>query len=377
MDEFLKPGEAAILLTGSSARGDENPYSDVDLQRFVAANPKQTESVIGNGRLVSLSETTLEQARASLHHPEQSLWVAPGLRQGRILSDPTGALAQLQAAAEPPPKLDGRDWSRAAVRGWSEEAHKLLAALSSHDEEMAVAPLWGLSEGLTRAVAVQQRIYIETENRYFSTVLEQTPAAWSDCLRRAVGLVAGDLSQRCRAALQLYLLTVELLEVEDPVVAHTCGRIQAPLLARLRPDQQELYLPMRCDLWPDVDNSHAAEVAELVASNRPDYRCYLAEDPCSGEVFGLVELGLYRDRPPYGSGTTAFVDGLYVRPELRGRGLGEALLRAAIDELRCWHCDHIGSDTWAWHTQSRRLHQRCGFVVIEETEKEVGFLLAG
>jgi len=240
---------------------------------------------------------------------------------------------------------------------------------------MAVAPLWGLSEGLTRAVAVQQRIFIETENRYFSTVFRHTPAPWSDCLKRALGLTEGDLALRCRAALQLYLLTVDLLAIVDPVVAHTCERIRAPLLARLLTDQQELYLPMRCDLWPDVDNSHAAEVAEVVLSGRPDYRCYLAEDPCSGQIFGLVELGLYRDRPPYGSGTTAFVDGLYVKPEFRGRGLGEALLRAAIAELRCWHCDHIGSDTWAWHTQSRRLHQRCGFLVVEETEKAVSFLL--
>ncbi len=367
-------GGLGVLLTGSYARGEENVYSDLDLKRLQPAGERRHQYELRRGRLVSLTDQTLEQMQASLSHPEESIWAAPGLAQGRILSDPEGLLAQLQSQARNPPELDGRGWATEAVRGWAEEAHKLLAALAGRDWEMAVAPLWGLVEGLTRAAAVQQRIYIATENRYFSTVAAQAPAEWSECQRQALGLGGEGLRQRCRSALRLYLLSRDWLQLDDPVVEHTCRRIQSPQLVALDSSDLELYVAMRNDLWPDGEDEHRAEVLELLRGSIA-YRCYLAQAPCTGQVLGLVELGRYQDRPAYPPGSLAFVDGLYVLPEFRGRGMGETLLRAAIAELHTWRCQNIGSDTWSWHQQSRRLHQRCGFREIGVDEQEARFLL--
>lgn len=374
---MLSPEESGqgVLLTGSYARGQETVYSDLDLKRLQSAGEARHRYDLRHGRLVSLTDQTPEQMRASLHHPEQSIWAAPGLAQGQILSDPEGLLAQLQSEAANPPLLDGKGWALEAVGGWAEEAHKLLAALAGRDWEMALAPLWGLAEGMTRAAAVQQRIFILTENRYFSTVAAQAPADWRECQREALGLGGEGLRQRCRSALRLYLLTRDWLELDDPVIEHTCRRIQSPQLVCLHPSDLDFYVTMRNDLWPDSEEEHRAEVCQLLRDGAGQYRFYLAQVPDTGQVLGLVELGRYQDRLHYPAGSLAFVDGLYVLPEFRGHGIGEALLRAAIAELRTWHCENIGSDTWSSQLQSRRLHQRCGFEEIAVDEEEARFLL--
>jgi GNAT superfamily N-acetyltransferase len=59
---------------------------------------------------------------------------------------------------------------------------------------------------------------------------------------------------------------------------------------------------------------------------------------------------------------------MWVRPAARGRGVGEALVSAAVD----WARDRRLGALYLWVTEAnegaRRLYQRCGFTATEETQ---------
>lgn len=74
---------------------------------------------------------------------------------------------------------------------------------------------------------------------------------------------------------------------------------------------------------------------------------------------GFVELRFW----PwvYGDGGNAYIEELYVVPERRGRGLGRALLEAAIELARDRGAEHIDLTTGEGDTAARSLYESAGF----------------
>jgi GNAT superfamily N-acetyltransferase len=62
--------------------------------------------------------------------------------------------------------------------------------------------------------------------------------------------------------------------------------------------------------------------------------------------------------------TPTFLDGLYIRPELTGQGLGSLLL----DVVEATHPDGYELWVFASNTGARRLYQRRGLVEVEHTD---------
>lgn len=88
-------------------------------------------------------------------------------------------------------------------------------------------------------------------------------------------------------------------------------------------------------------------------------------------LIGFLEVGLrsHADgcdvRTPVG-----YVEGWYVSPNYRGKGIGAQLLAAAQDWARAQGCIEMASDTqWDNHL-SQRVHAALGF---EITERSVNF----
>ncbi len=71
---------------------------------------------------------------------------------------------------------------------------------------------------------------------------------------------------------------------------------------------------------------------------------------------------------PYHDGPLAQLEELYVRPDLRDRGLGTALLQTALDAVRARGAGevHIGVDEV--DTDTRRFYERHGFRNVEPGE---------
>jgi len=127
---------------------------------------------------------------------------------------------------------------------------------------------------------------------------------------------------------------------------------------------------MRIALWPECDAAtHAAEMRAVVDAPQR-YAQYIARSDV-GAALGFAEASLRTD---YVNGTrsspVAFLEGLYVEPAVRRRGVARAL----VDAVRAWAgrvgCTELASDALLSNLESQAAHARLGF---EETERVVCF----
>ncbi|MFE7844800.1 GNAT family N-acetyltransferase [Microbacterium sp. NPDC057407] len=91
-----------------------------------------------------------------------------------------------------------------------------------------------------------------------------------------------------------------------------------------------------------------------------DVLVLLAEDAGDAVGFGYLTL-----RPtPYHDGPLAQLEELYVRPDLRDRGIGTALITAALDEMRARGVGEMHINVDEIDRDTRRFYERHGFVNI-------------
>lgn len=224
LERIDSPDVIGVGIVGSYARGQENKYSDVDIDIFVSQLPENPYERFTlrcwDNKLISLKFTLLDDERAALTSPRRAIWAVPGLRGMKILLDKDGSMADLQKAAQ------DFDWSSLQstanevasehVMGCAEEAHKILNGLARGHESTVLYATWGLVSAMLEAVAVQRGIMIISENRYFDLIQDSVgrDSAWTRAFRTAWGLDAGasQFQSRGAAALTLYCLTADMFD---------------------------------------------------------------------------------------------------------------------------------------------------------------------
>lgn len=132
--------------------------------------------------------------------------------------------------------------------------------------------------------------------------------------------------------------------------------------------EQPGWLELRLALWPEGGAAaHLPEMGELLAA--PDRYGQFVAYESDGRPAGLLELALRHD---YVNGTdsspVAFVEGIYVTPQARRRGVGRELMERAFAWARERGCTEIASDALLDNTTSHAVHLALGFV---ETERVV------
>ena len=146
--------------------------------------------------------------------------------------------------------------------------------------------------------------------------------------------------------------------------------VQALLIRPVERADVALWGRMRLALWPDDSGSHAEDIARFFSPQRSEPREVLLACSGSGAPIGFVELSIR----PHAVGCTtdrvAFVEGWYVEPDHRRRGVGAALIRAAEEWGRANKCTELGSDTQLWNQSSIDAHKALGF---DEVERLVAF----
>lgn len=119
---------------------------------------------------------------------------------------------------------------------------------------------------------------------------------------------------------------------------------------------------MRCALWPEEEpRALRADVRRFFAGElREPLETLVAEDE-SGRLIGFAELSVR----PYAEGCVtedvAYLEGWYVVPEARRRGVGGALVRAAEAWGRGRHCMEFASDAVLDNAVSAAAHRALGF----------------
>jgi aminoglycoside 6'-N-acetyltransferase I len=138
-------------------------------------------------------------------------------------------------------------------------------------------------------------------------------------------------------------------------------------IARAAPADFASIAPLRLALWPD---SPIEELTAIVAA-QPDYLVLVASE--EDAPVGFAEVSLRRD---YVNGCdaspVAFLEGIYVTPTHRKRGIARALVKAALDWARERGIDEFASDALLDNGASHAFHKAVGFA---ETERVVYFRL--
>jgi aminoglycoside 6'-N-acetyltransferase I len=128
------------------------------------------------------------------------------------------------------------------------------------------------------------------------------------------------------------------------------------------------WLAMRLRLWPhDSQAEYLREMADILARG---HFVRLAVD-AEGSALGFVEAS---KRTDYVNGTStspvAFLEGLYVEPHARRKGVARTLVRAVETWAQALGCTELASDSPIENVAAHAVHRALGFT---ETERVVYF----
>jgi len=129
--------------------------------------------------------------------------------------------------------------------------------------------------------------------------------------------------------------------------------------------ESAVWLRMRCALWPEGSaKEHAAEIAAYFAGEaRLPLAVLLAFE--GDAAVGFAELSIRSVVDGCETDRVAYLEGWYVDPAARRRGVGRSLVAAAEDWGRAQGCTEFGSDTQIDNTVSAAAHVALGFAEVE------------
>lgn len=142
----------------------------------------------------------------------------------------------------------------------------------------------------------------------------------------------------------------------------------ALLIAEAGAADRDDWLELRTLLWPESPDDHPGEMEAIRTSG--GLLCVIARN-ADGRAIGFAEAAIRHD---YVNGCdtspVGFLEGIFVRPEVRRRGVARALVAAVMDWVRSKGCSEFASDAELDNVDSHNMHNALGFV---ETQRVVYF----
>jgi len=137
-----------------------------------------------------------------------------------------------------------------------------------------------------------------------------------------------------------------------------------------RLEDLEAVVDLGLYLWPrDRKEQVTADMRTSLGS--PDHAVYVCQDD-DGTYAGFAGFSLRREYVPgVNSNPVGYVEGIYVRPAFRRRGIATKLIGLGEAWAVKKGCAQMASDTWLWNTVSQEFHTRTGF---SETERVVFYV---
>ena len=140
-----------------------------------------------------------------------------------------------------------------------------------------------------------------------------------------------------------------------------------PIRRATQADKQE-WLRMRLLLWPyGTTEGFSREMNGLL--DDPLSPVFVAARS-NGKLGGFLEAGMRKYADGCESSPVGYIEGWYVDEDLRGQGIGTALIKAAEDWARSQGMTEMASDTWLENEASIQSHLKLGY---EETDRLVHF----
>ncbi len=233
---LVAAGAESVYMTGSHARGDAHPESDIDIR--VIGEGSSPDLKRHDEFLISTSWQTVGESESGFSDPSQVGEVIPGWRGAVVLYDPDGLAEKLKDRAK---KWDWEEiskecdeWVAEQITEYAEEVHTLIGNLDQHQLSGAAAIRSELVLHLAQYLAVHHRILYESENVLWEEVAKAMGDEYGENQSLALGLTEAPFEDSCRAALDLFGAaaadTADLLDdTQRAVVAHACKLAGHPL----------------------------------------------------------------------------------------------------------------------------------------------------
>jgi aminoglycoside 6'-N-acetyltransferase I len=151
-------------------------------------------------------------------------------------------------------------------------------------------------------------------------------------------------------------------------MANNDGSGRSMKIRRARRSDRDEWLRLRALLWPEYSLKEHKEEMERFLKGRS--KAVFVAAGQSSRLFGFVEANIREFADACDTQPVGYVEGWYVDPEMRRRGIGRRLVRAAEDWARQKGCVEMGSDCLLENQMSREAHLAIGY---EERERLIHF----
>ena len=133
-------------------------------------------------------------------------------------------------------------------------------------------------------------------------------------------------------------------------------------ICRATQEDKAEWLDMRRGIWPEASEDYlGSDLDEILASDRDIvYLAFL-----DGQPVGMIEASLREWAEACESSPVGYIEGWFVKKELRGNHVAGALIQAAENWARQNGCTEMASDTWLDNEVGIRAHARLGYHEVE------------
>jgi aminoglycoside 6'-N-acetyltransferase I len=139
-------------------------------------------------------------------------------------------------------------------------------------------------------------------------------------------------------------------------------------LSPIQRNQFREWKEMREDIYPLLDEEyHQEEMEQIFVSD--EWFCYFLTDE-DNRTLGLVELSSRNIVDGCLSSPVAYIEGLYLKEEYRGRGLGKEAIRVILDWCREKGFSELATDAELGNVKAQHFYEAVGF---QETDRVVEF----
>ena len=126
---------------------------------------------------------------------------------------------------------------------------------------------------------------------------------------------------------------------------------------------------MRTAFWPESSADHSVDIDRFFMQPDDSLGTFVAEIE-SGSLCGLLEAGTRPDAEGCVSSPVGYIEGWWVDPEYREKGVGAALVAAAENWARNRGLSEMASDTDLCNALGQNAHRALGYT---ETQRIVCF----
>jgi aminoglycoside 6'-N-acetyltransferase I len=127
---------------------------------------------------------------------------------------------------------------------------------------------------------------------------------------------------------------------------------------------------MRTALWPNTSEAHLDEIAQFFAGQLQEPLAVLLAYENDETPLGFIELNIRTYAEGCKTNRIGYVEGWYVEPHARRRGIGRALFAAGENWARAQGCTEMASDIELDNEVSFVAHRALGY---EETDRIICF----